>query len=124
MFGMSDDGDSAGQLTIELRPVADEHLLRITSLYGTDWLMPFDDAEPVTERLAMGGLGTHYDRNNGRMPRVAAVIDLEPSTLRFTTWPHVDQITGARVWLFVAPTGVVVPAMTFELDTADAGAPR
>ncbi|MBE1878184.1 hypothetical protein [Myceligenerans pegani] len=119
-----DERDGAPRLTIELAPVTGERLLRITSLYGTDWLMSFDDAGPVTERLEMGGLATHYERNSGRMPRVAAVIDLDPATLRFTTWTHMDHITGARVWLFVAPTGLVVPAVTIELDTADSGAPR
>lgn len=91
--------------------------VRITNVYATSWRIdPAVALGDLGDYLRLWRLERNYRLAEDQLPRVLAREDLDPQTIRVKRWQHVSTLSGARVWLFVLPSGRVVAV--FSVDVA------
>ncbi|GAA1860850.1 hypothetical protein GCM10009751_18130 [Myceligenerans crystallogenes] len=92
--------------------------IRVTNVYGTEWL-PVEDLDgivPVTGRLRFGRLADAYTRGADQLPAVVATRELDAAELGFRRWAGTAERAG--VWLFVLPSGRAVVGLTIDFSGA------
>lgn len=92
--------------------------VRITNVYATSWRVdPSVARGELGDHLRLWRLERNYRLAADQLPRVLAREDLDPQTIRVKRWQqHISTLSGARVWLFVLPSGRVVAV--FSVDVA------
>lgn len=103
-------------------PFVERELLRLTTVYATPWRCEVDLLDrlcyPPADYLRLGRLARFYQVSQHQLPRVLLREHLDPRDLGFDRWRDGSRVAGARVWLFVLPSGQALAALSLDVATS------
>lgn len=100
--------------------------IRLTTVYATSWTYAPDPADTGDEvvslrpssQLNLGRLASAYDRHADQLPRILHREGLDVSRCAARRWSAAGEEppTVATLWLFTAPSGQILLALTLDLS--------
>jgi hypothetical protein len=90
--------------------------VRLINIYATSWYLPHGPPDDdLTAHLNLWRFGCYYQISGDQFPHVLTCEVLDPDGLSFNRWKHADCLAAARLWLFAAPSGQVVGALSLDV---------